>query len=111
MATSNTQLSKQQICKAAIATVMSKKTEIITSSKSSGDIVNLSYIRGSDGTKWDYQCKVNEPNIIWRTAGGRWRTGKYDAKVSYALHQKKIVITEAYSDGSKNTVNFSINEL
>jgi hypothetical protein len=92
-----------QLCKAAISVEMGKKPSIMKV-KSSGDLVDLQYVRPNDGTHWKYQCKIiNGNQIMWRTAGddntpnrlGRWRDNPLDSTIKYSVSGNTLTITES----------------
>lgn len=103
--------SKVQICKACLATVMSKDPKIIKIDKNEGDIIYLSYIRPSDKKKWAYRCKLSGSRFIWASDTGRWRDSQYDSKVTYEISGELIKITDRFNDGSASSKSFTIKQL
>lgn len=92
-----------QLCKAAISVEMGKKPSIMKV-KTSGDLVDLQYVRPDDGTHWKYQCKIiNGNQIMWRTAGddntpnrlGRWRDNPLDSTIKYSISGNTLTISES----------------
>lgn len=101
-----------QICRAGIATIMSKDPSIISIYKKSGDVKYLAYIRKSDGSKWSYKCKIKGFRIHWgsiRSDGseGRWRTHPADAKVIFKTGIDILTVTE----GGYNSKTFKNTDL
>lgn len=92
-----------QLCKAAISVEMGKKPNIMKV-KTSGDLVELQYVRPNDGTHWKFQCKIiNGNQIMWRTAGddstpnriGRWRDNPLDSTIKYSVSGSTLTISES----------------
>jgi len=102
---------ESQICKAGIATVMGKAPSIISITGSRNNIVFLYYIRGSDGSRWEFKCKVSSDEIIWATANGPWRTRSGDSDVEFSVTGDRLTITEKFSDGSARSRNFNVSQL
>ena len=101
-------LSSQKICKGAIAALFGREPGII---RTRGDsIVHAHYTR-SDGTFWDYKCRVEGNRVIWGASDGRWRTHPLDAKVSYVVGASTVTITESYDNGQSASHSFNISEL
>lgn len=98
--------SDQQICKAAISTIMGRLPSIIRIASSSGGVTYLSYI--ADGTKWDYRCRIQGNNAVWAAEPGRWRT---EDDIQYSVSGTRLVVSELYSDGSSNRKVYEISQL
>lgn len=103
-------LSNATLCKAGIAVVMGRPIESITS-VDTGDTVALSYTRKSDGTKWDYQCKVKGERLIWAAKGGRWRNGPNDNVVTYSIGATNLAISESLNGEVISSDLFPLNGL
>jgi hypothetical protein len=95
------------LCKATIATTMSKDPSIMTIDDNSNEIIYLSYIRDFDGKKWSYKCKVNGNKAIWATLEGRWRDDKADSKITYKEENNQLIVAEKYSDNNVITKKFT----
>mgnify|MGYP000019047430 CR=1 FL=1 len=105
-------LNTDQVCRAGIATIMSKSPSIVTVDERKGDVRYLSYIRQSDGSKWGYKCQVKGFRIHWgsiRNDGseGRWRTHPADDQVVFETGIDTITVTE----GGYNSKTFKNTEL
>jgi hypothetical protein len=92
--------SQEQICKAAIGTIMRRDPSTIKISKTEAGVTYLSYVRENDGTNWAYRCKLENEKIIWATDTGRWRTHPEDSVITYSETAQEIKIVEFYGDGS-----------
>ena len=103
--------SAQKICKAAIGQIMGKNPKIINTYLAGNSIVQLSYIRENDGTKWSYRCKVEGNKIIWASETGRWRDHPLDPKLTYSISGRILHIEEDYGDGSSTKQKFNLNQL
>ena len=105
------EFSEQQICKATVAKVMGRNPLIIKIDKISGNVTHLSYIRKDDGKHWAYKCKLEGATVIWASDTGRWRTDKYDPKITFSVNKQKLSISEKYSDGSGDEKLYSLQQL
>lgn len=85
---------------------MGRDPSSMTVSNIEGPIIGVSYIRKNDGTKWSYKCKIDGNKIVWGNSDGRWRESSEDSVITYKLTGNSIVVSETYSDGSKNTKNY-----
>lgn len=95
--------SQEQICKAAIGTIMRRNPSTMTISKTDAGVTDLSYVRENDRTKWAYRCKLENNKVIWATDTGRWRTHPEDSVITYSENAKEIKIVEDYGDGSSTS--------
>lgn len=89
----------EQVCRAGIATVMSKPLSIITVDKQKGDVLYLSYMRRSDSSIWRYKCQIKGFKIHWGSVDpngteGRWRTHPLDEKVTFKTGIDTITVDE-----------------
>lgn len=105
------EFTNEQICKATIATVMSKDPSIINIDKVSGKVISLSYIRNADSSKWAYRCKTEGSKAIWASDTGRWRTHALDSKITFSANGNTLKVTEKYNDGSATKKSFSSKQL
>ncbi|MGB0833295.1 MAG: hypothetical protein ACPGR2_02120 [Psychrobium sp.] len=101
----------QQICIATIAKIMGKNPEIIKIDSIQDNVTHLSYIRASDRKHWAYRCKINGDNAIWAASKGRWRTHEDDSRITFAISESKIKISETFSDGSGSAELYRIDQL
>ena len=111
LADERSEFSAQKICKAAIAQIMGKNPKIISTSLRNNDIVQLSYMRENDGTKWVYRCKIIDNIIIWATETGRWRDHPMDSKLTYKISDHMLQIEENYGDRTSTKSEFTFSEL
>jgi len=107
---------EQNVCVAAIATIMDKQAFIIKLSSIHQDFTELRYTRALDDSLWRFRCKLDDNEVIWssiRQSGsyGRWRTDETDANVTFNIKGSNITISEIYSDGSVNTNTYQQGEL
>lgn len=94
------EFSNENICRATIATTLHKNLSSIDLDKQVGGITYLYHIRNSDGSRWEYKCKISKNNILWGMADGRWRDGKYDEPMSFTISNGKLNIVKTYDDNS-----------
>lgn len=91
-------VTKAQVCKAAISSIMGVEFDMIkTTDKKDGSIYLYYQIEGKK-TKYDYKCKLEGDKIIWGTAMARWRTQKDDAVISYTVENDHLTIKEKFRD-------------
>lgn len=100
----------EQICKAAIGTLMGRDPLSIRVTEKIGTVVHLYYVR-NDGTKWAYRCRLEGQKIIWATADGRWRTEASDEKITFRAKSGSLEINQQYSDGSSSKETFKKSQL
>lgn len=109
--------SKEQVCKAAVATMMGRDPKIVKVKKTKDGIVYLSYRRPDDGKLWAYRCKLEGDKVIWASDNpdslGRWRTHPADERINYRTLQGGTLlrIEERYGDGSSTSKEFSLKQL
>lgn len=101
------EFSAEQICKAAIGTLMGQEPKIIKILKNDAGIIDLSYIRPADGTRWSYRCKLDGNKVIWAVDQGRWRVGADDEIVTYSFVSGGIEVVDTYSDGSSTKETYT----
>ena len=102
---------EQQVCKAAISTVMGKNPSIMKIDRIKRNVTYLSYIRPDDGTNWAYRCMFDRSTVIWASDTGRWRTDKADSKITFSINGNTLTISEKYSDGSATNKSFTLPDL
>ena len=103
--------STNQICKAAVATVMGRDPIIMSIDQVQGEVVYLSYIRQDDGKKWGYKCRLEGNRIIWGAYDGRWRTHPMDSIITFQVKGDVLNIEDRFSDGSTNRKSFNLKQL
>lgn len=103
--------SNAQICKATVASLMKQPPTIIGTAEQDG-VVLLSYRRPSDGSQWNYRCRISGETVVWASNPGRWRDGPRDEKVTYRLKgATDITIRQQFSDGSSSDDTFARSSL
>lgn len=107
----NVVFTEQQICIATIAAAMDRDPSIIKINSIKSNVTYLSYIRKPDGKRWGYRCKLDGNNAIWASDTGRWRTDKFDPKITFSIQGNKVNIYEKYSDGSGGIKSYKITQL
>lgn len=110
-AESASSVTKSQICKAGVATVMGRDPNIMRIDRAALGVVYLSYVRGDDGSLWSYKCKIDGSLIIWGSDTGRWRDNLADPTVTYRVQSETIQVEEKYGDGSTNKKSFNLNQI
>ena len=96
-----------EVCRAGIATTMLKPLSIVKYDGSEPNVHYLHYIRQSDGTRWEFRCKLEGNNIVWATDTGPWRKRTYDSDIKFRVTGSDLVITETYYDGSSQRKEYS----
>lgn len=101
------------ICRAGIATIMSKNVGIVSFDGKSGSSYKLHYIRDSDNSRWGFRCYLDGNTLIWATENGPWRTRGGDAPVTWrvSVPDDRLTITEDYADGSATVRSYSLSEV
>lgn len=90
----------KEICRAAIATIMSRSPNIIKIDGIGDDgTIYLWYVRWNDRTRWDYKCKLAGDRVLWGAAQGRWQTAPGDSVVTYLVKGGEIEIEDKRADG------------
>lgn len=104
-----------QVCKAVSAAMFGRDLKIMRLDKVESGIAYVHYIRQNDGTRWVIKCKLIGNQVMWASdnpdSTGRWRDDPADSTVRYAVEGKKIIITEAYSDGSSSSNSYPLKQL
>lgn len=106
-----TQLTQEQVCKAAIATIMGRDPGIVRGYYEEGGVTYLAYQRPDDGKLWKYKCRLDGRTVLWGMADGRWRNHSLDGTVSFERAAQSLVIRQQHSDGSGNSRSFSLGAL
>ncbi len=104
-----------QVCKASSAAMFGRDLKIMKLDKVESGIAYVHYIRQNDGTRWAIKCKLIGNQVMWASGNpdstGRWRDDPADSTVRYAVEGEKIIITEAYSDGSSSSNAYPLKQL
>lgn len=99
----------EDVARYAISTVMDQPVKNIDVIKS-GEIYYVSYKRKSDSKKFDFKVTFSDNNIVWGNLDGRWRTDKFDEKLSFYENSDTLSILQKYSDGSKDFKQFMLGD-
>lgn len=97
----------EKICKAAISKIFYKNPQSVSAFKKS-DYYIVSYLRTRDNTTFMNKCKVGMTNIVWGSMNGRWRTMPADGKILYKTVGNNLIITEIFSNGSKDSKTYNL---
>jgi hypothetical protein len=92
----------EAICRTALASVMGRDPKLVRVTRTTDDVLFLSYLRPLDNFVWDYRCKIQGNRVIWASEPGRWREGPKDDKVFFEIvgGGKQLRIIENHRDGS-----------
>ena len=92
----------EAICRTAIASIMGRDPKIVRVTRTTSDVLFLSYVRPIDNFVWAYRCKIQGNRVIWADDPGRWREGPKDDKVFFEIvgDGKQLRIIENHRDGS-----------
>ena len=94
-----TNFTKEDVARFAISSLMGQPSETMKV-KTKYDKYYVSYVRKSDAKKFDYKVKVHKNNVVWASIDGRWRSSKYDEKITFEEIDNKLKIIQTFSDGS-----------
>lgn len=100
-----TSFDHETISKGAISAIFGVPMERIQTIGRSGDVYHLGYTRQSDGSRWQYKCRVDGSSIIWGTLDGRWRT---EERISFSVDGSSgsFIIRQLHADGSVTQKQF-----
>lgn len=104
-----TNFSKEDVARYAIATIMQKPSKSMKV-RIDNDLYYVSYIRKSDNQKFNCKIKFIGNTIIWATIDGRWRDTIDDERISFEEIDKKLKITQTFSDGSFESKEYKVGE-
>jgi hypothetical protein len=104
-------LSQQQICKAALGTIMDRDPSLMTITKVEAGVVYLNYIRKGDDSRWAYRCKIDGDRVIWASDTDRWRSDSQDEIVTFSYDSNSLIIKDKYIDGSSTIKTFKLSQL
>lgn len=102
---------REQICRAAIATLMGQRPTIVKVTGGYADVVNVVYARPGDGKKWANRCRLEGSRVMWASDPGRWRTDPLDEVVTFGVSGDTLTIRQRYSDGSEAAATYSPDEI
>jgi hypothetical protein len=92
----------EAICRTAIASIMGRDPKLVRVTRTTSDVLFLSYVRPIDNFVWAYRCKIQGNRVIWASDPGRWREDPKDDKVFFEIvgGGKQLRIIENHRDGS-----------
>jgi hypothetical protein len=92
----------EAICRTALASIMGRDPKLVRVTRTTEDVLFLSYVRPIDNFVWDYRCKIRGNRVIWASEPGRWREDPKDDKVFFEIvgGGKQLRIIEDHGDGS-----------
>lgn len=107
-----------KISKAAVSTILGHSISDMKVKKISENLYRVTYfdppINRFKGQWVKTLIKIDNQNIIWKpdTKSGRWRNDPYydDEVITYKVKSNKLIITETYTDNSKHTEIYSVNQ-
>jgi hypothetical protein len=91
----------EAICRTAIASIMGRDPKLVRVTRTTADVLFLSYLRPIDNFVWAYRCKIQGNRVIWASEPGRWREGPKDDKVFFEIigGGNQLRIIEDHGDG------------
>lgn len=93
--------SDEEICRAAISSLLNQELEETKARVLRDDIYRLSYVRKSDNALWETQCRIEGNQVNWGTLGSRWRNHELDTAIHFKVSDDKLTIQEHYpGDGN-----------
>ncbi len=102
------------VCRAAIAEIMGRDIAIMEATKvavENKQIMQISYVRPSDNTRWTQHCYLEGDDVIWAGVEngvvGRWRNHPNDESIKFKLSGDKVTISQIFGDGSSISDTFS----
>lgn len=93
------------VCKAAIAELFGHSPKIMKTAPFGG-VTRVLYRRPDDGKLWTNDCKLDGPQVMWRSVDvvlGRWRNDPADEVLTFRVTGRTVLIQTTYSDGSSTT--------
>ena len=81
---------------------MGRDPKLVRVTRTTSDVLFLSYVRPIDNFVWAYRCKIQGNRVIWADDPGRWREAPKDDKVFFEIvgGGKQLRIIENHRDGS-----------
>lgn len=95
--------SESEICRAGIASIMLQDYDKTQLTNSDSGIHSFSYTRDVDNTIWEYRCRLDGNQIVWRgnalgDSEGPWRNRPADIVYLFEEDENKLSIFEIYPD-------------
>jgi hypothetical protein len=93
----------EAICRTAIAAIMDRDPKMIKVTKTSDDVLILTYDRPIDNFIWTYRCRIDGDRVVWASEPGRWREGPKDDKILFEVVDagKQLRIIAIHRNGSR----------
>lgn len=88
----------EKVCKAALSSIMGVDHKTIHAEQRREGVVSLHYRLVGEKERYDYKCRVDGSRVIWGSVGGRWRTDKCDALITFSVSDAHITIEERFTD-------------
>lgn len=109
-----------KISKAVVCTILGHSVSDMKVKKLSENLYRVTYfdppMNRFQGQWVKTLIKIDGQHIIWKpdTKSGRWRNDPHyygDEVITYKVKNNYLIITETYTDNSKHTETFSLNQL
>jgi hypothetical protein len=93
----------EAICRTAIAAIMDRDPKTMRVTKSSADMLILTYDRPIDNFIWTYRCRIEGNRVVWASEPGRWRDGPKDDQILFEVVDagRQLRIIAVRRDGSR----------
>jgi len=103
----------EAICRTALASIMGRDPKTVQVTRTTSDVLFLSYVRPIDNFVWAYRCKIQGNRVIWASDPGRWREDPKDDKVFFEIvgGGKQLRIIENHRDGSASKELFERDQI
>lgn len=104
--------SPEAVCKAAIAAIMGRDPATIKATRGVDGVVETSYVRPGDGTRWSQRCRLEGDKVVWASDTGRWRDSPADEVITFSVGpDRSVTIKQTYQDGSASEETFPAKKL
>jgi hypothetical protein len=93
----------EAICRTAIAAITDRDPKTMKVTKSSNDVLILTYDRPIDNFIWTYRCRIQGNRVVWASEPGRWRDGPKDDQILFEAVNagRQLRIIAVHRDGSR----------
>jgi hypothetical protein len=98
---------------AAIVAMTGRDPKSVEVMRTEGEVIFLSYVRPSDGTRWNNRCKLQGDRVIWASEPSRWRTDPRDEAIYFesGAGGRELKIIQRFADGSSSVETYSALQL
>lgn len=104
-------LTDDQICRAAIATIFNKKVSTVSIGRIQKNIIYVSFA-GEEGDKTTrFKCYLDSKEIVWATETGSYRNTDIDSVIDYETKNNILTVRETHKNGSAYRQTFDIKKL